>query len=92
MSWPPARARREAEAELRVLAIEFLVAFDSSTAGPLPYTTSTTFDDDAGAFMAGFESAGELDPLIEGAHVLGILTAQSNSKAPKTRPPFDFGA
>ena len=40
----------------------------------------------------GFESAGELDPLIEAAHVLGILTAQSNSKAPKTRPPFDCGA
>ena len=37
-------------------------------------------------------SAGELDPLIEAAHVLGILTAQSNSKAPKTRPPFDCGA
>ena len=37
-------------------------------------------------------SAGELDPLIEAAHVLGILTAQSNPKAPKTRAPFDCGA
>ena len=37
-------------------------------------------------------SAGELDPLIEAAHVLGILTVQSNSKAPKTRAPFDCGA
>ena len=85
------RARREAETELRVLAVAFLNAFDTFTAGPQPYTTTTTLAA-AGAFRAGIELVDELDPLIEGAHVLGILTAQSNSKAPKTRPPFDFGA